>query len=1411
MRVAHGLNKGEFNHGCFFLVFAVLVITGSCGGLQPKTITEQQPSVKVQTKAANLNPSPIAIFPLQNDTGQSDLDWLSIALQESITEDLLCISELNTRTLADLNQLVSKKCPGMRISCVAGLNAGEEAGQGPLTLSDWNDMATASGLSQFLWGKYRQNGQQMEVQLALYAGPQWTKAADMRAQAAMGGLLQATSAQLVTFLQSRGIPIKSGESTRILASGTQSADAWANNAMGYWIQQLYLDAGKGEKKTIAAQGESYLRKAIELDPRYAEAWANLGNGMILSGDLNGAAAAFQKALALKPDLITAQLGYGYCLAERGDPAEAAVYLAGAVKLNPSLSRYHDYLMTTYRRAGLFKEGLAMVNMLEPFLKERNREKERMDLVWWRGLFLQELKQYAASKEAYTELLSFKERTVGPEHPEVAVILSNLAFVCQSLGEYTSAEQFLKRALAIDEAAYGRENPQVAVRLTNLALLYHTLGKYQQAQPLYERALAIDEKAYGRDHAEVARDLNNLAKLYYDTGDYAKAKSLYERALAIYEKTDGPEHPHVATVLNNLALLYQTAGKYDAALSLYKRSLAINEKVYGQNHPAGARDISNLASLYYAMGAFDKAKPLYERALAIDEAAYGREHPEVARDLGNLAGVHYALGKYAKAKLLYERALAIDETAYGGEHPEVARDLNNAASVYRALGSMEKARSLYDQSLRISRKVHGQDHPAVAIVLNNLGEICRERGDYAEAQSFYDEALRIYQKVYGPDHPDVATVLNNLAGLSFAAGDYTKARSLYEKALAIDERIYGEEQPSLPVRLNNLAEIYAATGQYDQAEQFYERALAEAQIAARPEMLWRIQFNLGYLLAKRKNPAAAIFFGKQAVNSIQSIRADIATIEKELQGSFLQTKWYAYKFLADLLIDYGRLPEAQQVLDMQKEEEYFDFILRDAGRKDVRTTTAGYNADEAMWSERYGEISKRIAALGREFADLKQKKKFGLSDAELKRYLAISEDLKVARLGFNSNLSALLIDLSKVSMEWAAEVKVTRLDKPRKLQQALEELGHGAVVIYYLITENKLHIILTTTEVQLARDVEIPSKELNRKIMDFRTTLQNPQQSTLPQAQELYKIVIGPIEQDLAQAGAQTLMLSLDGALRYLPAAALHDGQSFLIERYQVALYSAAAGIDIKDKPAGRWMVGGFGLTHAMANLDPLPYVSDELEGIVRRDVSDKDGVLPGVIYLDKAFSEEAMESVLIQGYPVVHIASHFELNPGTEEDSHLVLGNGSTLTLGKIKEDNYDFGGVEMLTLSACNTAVGGVEGNGSEVESLGSLAQDQGAKGVLATLWPVADRSTGVLMQNFYRMHVDKPGMTKAEALRQAQLAFIRGEVKGNPSDGQTRGMRVSKVKDAKGDAVLFNPDEKSPYSHPFFWAPFILMGNWL
>jgi CHAT domain-containing protein len=251
-----------------------------------------------------------------------------------------------------------------------------------------------------------------------------------------------------------------------------------------------------------------------------------------------------------------------------------------------------------------------------------------------------------------------------------------------------------------------------------------------------------------------------------------------------------------------------------------------------------------------------------------------------------------------------------------------------------------------------------------------------------------------------------------------------------------------------------------------------------------------------------------------------------------------------------------------------------------------------------------------------------------------------------------------------------------------------------------------------------------------------------------------------------------LLLNLYGTLRYIPVAALHDGTGYLLERYRMTVCTPAAKLVMSEKPQREWLVG--------------------------------------VIYLDDAFSRGAFEAVLREGYPVIHIASHFELKPGTKKSSYLLLGDGTTLSLAEMKDRRYDFSGVDMLTLSACNTAVSASGTNGSEVESFGALAQNQGAKGVLATLWQVGDRSTCMLMQNFYQLHAENPGITKAEALNRAQLMFVRGETPTGNIGGATRGMRVSSPK-SKDETEPSAADAAEAYKHPFYWAPFILMGNWL
>ncbi len=154
--------------------------------------------------------------------------------------------------------------------------------------------------------------------------------------------------------------------------------------------------------------------------------------------------------------------------------------------------------------------------------------------------------------------------------------------------------------------------------------------------------------------------------------------------------------------------------------------------------------------------------------------------------------------------------------------------------------------------------------------------------------------------------------------------------------------------------------------------------------------------------------------------------------------------------------------------------------------------------------------------------------------------------------------------------------------------------------------------------------------------------------------------------------------------------------------------------------------------------------------------------------------------VLEEGYPVMHIASHFRFSPtGNDTTSFLLLGDGNKLTLADIK-NRYKFPDVDLLTLSACNTAMGS-QGTGKEIESFGVLAQRNGAKGVLASLWPVYDISTAVFMRHLYRLRsTGTTPLNKALALQAAQRVFIEGK-------------------------------EGKMYPHPYYWAPFILMGNWL
>jgi tetratricopeptide (TPR) repeat protein len=213
-----------------------------------------------------------------------------------------------------------------------------------------------------------------------------------------------------------------------------------------------------------------------------------------------------------------------------------------------------------------------------------------------GYYLDDRAQYMEAEPLYQRAITIGEETLGPEHPDLATYLNNLANLYRNQGNYAEAEPLYQRAITIGEKTLGPEHPNLATWLNNLANLYRDQGKYEEAEPLFKRAIAIGEKTLGPEHPDLATRLNNLALLYSDQGKYAEAEPLYQRAITIGEKSLGPEHPDLATRLNNLALLYSDQGKYAEAEPLLKRALAIRERKFGPTHPNTQRSRENYASL-----------------------------------------------------------------------------------------------------------------------------------------------------------------------------------------------------------------------------------------------------------------------------------------------------------------------------------------------------------------------------------------------------------------------------------------------------------------------------------------------------------------------------------------------------------------------------------------------------------------------------------------------------------------------------------------------------------------------------------------------------------------------------------------------------------------------------------------------
>jgi tetratricopeptide (TPR) repeat protein len=403
-----------------------------------------------------------------------------------------------------------------------------------------------------------------------------------------------------------------------------------------------------------------------------------------------------------------------------------------------------------------------------------------------GAYLRDGASRSEAEPLLRRALAVREQVLGPEHPDVATSLDNLAQLYGATGRPAEAEPLYRRALAVRERALGPEHPRFAESLGCLGLFYLGTGRRAEAEPLIERALATYERTLGPGHPDLAYLLSHWAWLYHKPGRHAEAEPLYRRALAVAEQTLGSEHPHVAIYLRKLARLHQDAGRPAEAEPLLRRALAIGETALGPEHRDLATSLDNLAEIYHATGRSAEAEPLLQCVLEMQERTLTPEHPHLAGPLYYLAVVYLATGRPAEAEPLLARVLPIQERALGPEHSYVGDSLYRLAQAYLGTSRPAVAEPPLRRALAIQERTRGPEHPHTAILLNNLGVLYRDTDRSTEAEPLFRRALKIIEKTPRPNHQDLVSVLENYAALLDQTGRGEEAAALRARRRSPEE-------------------------------------------------------------------------------------------------------------------------------------------------------------------------------------------------------------------------------------------------------------------------------------------------------------------------------------------------------------------------------------------------------------------------------------------------------------------------------------------------------------------------------------------------------------------------------------------------------------------------------------------------
>ncbi len=803
-------------------------------------------------------------------------------------------------------------------------------------------------------------------------------------------------------------------------------------------------------------------------------------------------------------------------------------------------------------------------------------------------------------------------------------------------------------------------------------------------------------------------------------------------------------------------------------------------------------LSNLALAHQELGQLSEASEAIAKALKILETA--PDTPDrrriFAQVLNTQGSWQMSQGQATAAMTTLQQAANTYKQV--GDQAGVIRSLLNQAQILRVLGLYRRALTLLTE---VNQTLQTQpDSPLKATGLRHLGNNLRLIGDLSESQKVLEQSLAIAQKL--PSPPDIAAALLSLGNTARSSQATAIAFKYYQQAAAT----ISSPKIKIQAQLNQLSLIVAGENK-DKYLSLVQPLTQQIQTQltdlppSRVAVYARINFaqslmklGNGERLLRNEQPFSCPFAERLVrgasptgeekgctTNNKQQIAQILAIAIQQAQTlGDSRAQAYALVSLGGLYEQKGQWLEAQKLTQQS-------LILAQA-----------FNAPEIAYRSSW-QLGRILKATGDE------KGAIAAYTEAVKTLKSLRNDLaainSVVQFSFREGVEPVYRELVSLLLQPPISGEITsqeRLEIARKVIESLQlaeldnffrsaclntkpvqidAVDQKAAVIYPIILADRLEIILSLPNQGLHRyTTSLPKDEIESTLRQLRSQLPNPtSQRFLPLSQQVYNWLIRPLETDLSNSEVKTLVFVLDGSLQNVPMAVLHDGKQYLTQKYGIALTPGLELLEPKPLAILKLKILKAGLSEARQGFDALPAVKMELEQIQSQ--------IPGKVLLNQEFTKTAIQKAIdTVSFQVVHLATHGQFSSKAEETYILTWDdriNVNELNSLLQKTDWRQSTPIELLVLSACETA----KGDNRAALGIAGVAVKAGARSTLATLWQVNDQATAVLMVRFYQ-ELTKPGVTKAEALHRAQLSILQDRQYGE---------------------------------HPYYWASFVLVGNWL